>query len=69
MPTPVLYYDPWKSNEDSYLFVASINGDDPGHFKGQKLKHDEDIKIVKFEIDEHLLENIVNFSKKHDLRL
>jgi|JI9StandDraft_2_1071091.scaffolds.fasta_scaffold2049783_1 8-oxo-dGTP pyrophosphatase MutT (NUDIX family) len=21
-PTPILYYDPWKSDENTYLFVA-----------------------------------------------
>jgi hypothetical protein len=40
MPTPVLQYDPWKSNEDSYLFVATINGDNPNSFTGQQLEHD-----------------------------
>lgn len=36
-PSPTLYYDPWKSDETTQLFLASINGDDPDSFKGQRL--------------------------------
>ena len=36
-PMPVLYYDPWKSDENTYLFIATINGDDPASYKGQQL--------------------------------
>lgn len=37
MPSPTLYYDPWKSDENTLLFLATINGDDPSSFKGQRL--------------------------------
>jgi len=68
-PTPVLYYDPWKSDENTYVFIATINGDDPDSFKGQKLEHDEDIKTVKFDIDEKLLENVIAYCNEHKLKL
>ena len=51
VPTPTLFYDPWKSNEDTFRLVATINGDDPNHFKEQKLQHDECITVVKFPLD------------------
>lgn len=39
-PLPVVYYDPWKSDENAYIYVANINGDNSESFKGQKLEHD-----------------------------
>lgn len=36
-PLPTLYYDPWKSDENTQLFLMTINGDDPESFKGQQL--------------------------------
>ena len=68
-PTPVLFYDPWKSNENTYVFLGTINGDDPESFKGQKLEHDEDIKTIKFEINENLLENVVEYCNKNEIKL
>ena len=69
IPMPVLFYDPWKSNEDTYLFIATIDGDDPNSFQGQRLEHDEDIKSIKFEINQNLLQTIVNYAKQHKLHL
>ena len=69
MPTPVLYYDPWKSNESCYNYAATVNGDDPESFKGQKLSGTEHIKTVKFVIDEELLEKMISYCKEHNLKL
>ena len=66
---PVIYYDPWKSDENAYIYVATINGDDASSFKGQKLEYDEDIKVKKFKVDDKMMENVVNYCKENKIEL
>ena len=47
-PTPVIYYDPWKSSDNSVIFLAKINGDDPQSKTKQKLEVSENIAVVRF---------------------
>ena len=37
IPYPVMYTDPWKSNECGLFYIAIIDGDDPNHKKEQDL--------------------------------
>jgi hypothetical protein len=52
---PTIYYDPWKSNESSIIYLATINGDDPKSKGEQKLEASESISVKLFTIDEKLL--------------
>ena len=69
IPTPKTNYDAWKSDESSVIFIANIDGDNSESFKAQSLEENENIKVVRFTIDEHLMTNVVNYSKTHDLRV
>lgn len=69
IPTPKTCYDAWKSDESSVIFIANIDGDNSESFKEQSLEENENIKVVRFCIDENLLTNVVNYSKTHNLRV
>jgi hypothetical protein len=69
LPSPKVYYDPWKSDETTVIFIASINGDNPQSFQSQQLEENENIKIVKFDIDENLLDTVVAYGKEHHLHI
>ena len=66
---PILYYDPWKSNETSVIYLMRIDGDDPNCRSHQRLEENENIRVVRMRIDERLLERVVEYCKLHSLRL
>lgn len=63
IPLPPIYCDPWKSTESAYLYIGTVNGDDPNSYKGQKLEEEETIKVLKVPFDEKLLETVNEIAK------
>ena len=63
IPLPAIYCDPWKSNESAFMYIGTINGDDPNSYKGQKLDSEENIKVIKVPFDENLMKNVSEIAK------
>jgi len=62
--SPELLVDPWKSNENTKIIQAQIDGDsDVNSRPQQRLADDELIELIYFPID-NLLENLTAFCEK-----
>ena len=63
---PILYYDPWKSNECGLLYIAIIDGDDPNHKQKQELEETENIRVHKLTLDKDLPKAVNELAEKNN---
>lgn len=52
-PAPKLYLDPWKGNESTKIYLATIDGDQNIDPK-QDLENDENIEVFRLKLDKTL---------------
>lgn len=68
--TPLVYFDPWKSNENTRMVVVEVDGDDEKNRNPiQNLEDTEDIKVVLIEFNKDLLRNLEEYSEKNNCKL
>ena len=66
IPYPVMYADPWKSNECGLLYIGVIDGDDPNSMKKQELEETENIRVHKLTLNKDLPKNMHELAQKND---
>jgi len=63
--SPILYIDPWKSNETETLVIVEVDGDDEINKNvKQELENTENIIVHLFDISTNLWQDIVNLAKE-----
>ena len=65
--SPILYCDPWKSNENSKLVIVEVDGDDPINQDVQQiLDNGENIKVHLLDLTSNLVTDLEELAKKNN---
>jgi len=65
--SPILYIDPWKSNENCQLVVLEVDGDDlQNQFTKQSLEDDEMIQVHLLDLTKNAVKDLEDLAQKNN---